>query len=131
MLQTVLELLLALLLPVTCGWCAVLHRRLQLLRVEQEQLGAAIDSLGAATDRAGLVVAELKEEGARCAGLLDALRGDGAPHREQLGRLLESAARLVTRLERENGQAARLLALIRMEAEGRPPRPPDPRGDGG
>ncbi|MDX6752653.1 DUF6468 domain-containing protein [Geminicoccaceae bacterium 1502E] len=114
MLQTVLELLLSLLLLVTCGWCAMLHRRLQRLRVEQEELGVALESLAVLTGRAEEVVAELKAAGSECAGLLEAI-SHGARHREDLGRLLESGGRMARRLEQEVGHAARLLAEVRMQ----------------
>lgn len=124
MLQTILELLLIVLLPLTCGWCALLHRRLQRLRVDQQDLGTAIDALAAVTGRAEQVVAELKRGGNECAGLLEALGGEGARHRDDLVRLLESGGRLVRRLEKEVAQAVRLLAEIRMQelrADGRLP----------
>ncbi len=65
-----LDIIVALLLAATIGFCALLHRRLAAIRKGQQEMQDLINSLNQATERAAVNVAELKRAGTEVGGAL-------------------------------------------------------------
>lgn len=98
-LDTAADLVLAGLLLLTSGWCALVHHRLRRLRTERGEMEAFIATLAAATERAEAATAGLRGAVAETErGLRE--QGEAARQRAgELARLVDSGARVLRRLE--------------------------------
>lgn len=119
-LDVVADLVLAALLLLTAAWCALVHQRLRRLRTERGEMEAFIATLTAATERAEEATSGLRGAVAEAErGLHE--QGSAARQRAaELARLLESASRVLRRLEAAVHGGARSLAeqgLHREKAE--------------
>ncbi len=128
------QILLMALLVATIVWCVLVHRRLGRLRADGGELAAIIAALDAATARAGAVVGELRAVTTEASGRLAERDGAAQRHEAELGRLIETAGRVVRRLESGIGQGIRTLAEARTRADfpsspEREPAPPAALGD--
>jgi hypothetical protein len=129
MAETAAQILLMALLLATIAWCVLVHRRLGRLRADGGELAAIIAALDAASARAAAVVGELRTVTAEANTRL--VERDGAAHQREveLARLIETAARVVRRLESGIGQGVRTLAEARTRADLAPPPEPTPAPD--
>lgn len=113
MLQTGLDLVTIPLLLATAFWCVRVHRRLVALRAGQGEIAAFVESLATATARAERTVQEMKAASGEAAAALEAQETAVRSRREELGRTIEAAQKMVRRLEDALGQGARLAAELR------------------
>ena len=118
-LSIVVEILLSLLLSVTLGYCALLERKLSLLRKGQDGLKETIGELNAAIASAGASMRLLKTAAAGASEKLeeDIARGRGLA--DELSLLTASGERIADRIERgatKNGSALPGALSNRLEA---------------
>ena len=110
LLDVAADLVLAGLLLLTAAWCALVHHRLRRLRTERGEMEAFIATLVNATERAEAATAGLRGAVAEVDGGLS-VQGEAARQRAaELTRLVESANRVLRRLETAVLQGARSLA---------------------
>lgn len=104
------DLLLGVLLVLTCFSCGLVHQRLRALRTERGDLEAFVRALSETSERAEQAIAGLR---AAAVEAEQRSREQGAQTQEraaELARLVESGERLARRLETGIGQAARAMA---------------------
>ena len=110
LLDVAADLVLAGLLLLTAAWCALVHHRLRRLRTERGEMETFIATLVNATERAEAATTGLRGAVAEVDGGLSA-QGETARQRAaELTRLVESANRVLRRLETAVLQGARSLA---------------------
>ena len=104
------DLIIACLLVLTSGWCAVLYRRLQRLRFERSDIETFLSAVDGAARRAELAIAGLRD------GAAEAQRGIAIDQQAldqrvaELTRLIESAGRMARRIEGAVHHGARAMA---------------------
>jgi hypothetical protein len=113
----VIEILVAILLLVTIGYCVVLNSRLRRLKADEQALKGTISELITATEIAGRAVAGLKTTAQECD--------------RTLGERLKAAERLSSDLDRQLRGGEAMLGLFNRN-EMAPPAPeaadwPDPK----
>ena len=113
-----LEVVVALLLAVTAGYCVVLHRRLQQLRGAQTEMRRLLDDFGEATRQANSGIAALRLASAETGGVLQERVNQARALADELGMMTQSAVTLAERLERD-------LSAGRQAGRGRPEAPPE------
>lgn len=113
------DLLVAPLLAAVVYYAIKLHRRLQSLRAEQQQLSALIGEFASAADRADHASERLKSAGVDTEKSVRTLLARGESLRDELAFLIERADQASTRV----GEAARRAPVA---AANRPPVPANP-----
>jgi hypothetical protein len=94
----IIEILVAMLLVLTIGYCSLLNRRLKLLKADEQSLKATIAELITATEIAERAIGGLKVTVRDC--------------NENLGRHLSSAAEMSTDLDRQLSSGEELLRKL-------------------
>ncbi|GAB4517296.1 MAG: hypothetical protein Tsb0010_01370 [Parvularculaceae bacterium] len=102
-----IEILVAALLLVTIGYCAVLDRKLHALRSGQDGLRDVIRELNKATDQAQRSISQLKEQGAGAGAKLEGAIGRAKTLADELSFLVEAGDRIADRLAETAGGDAR------------------------
>ena len=119
------DLVLAVLLVLTTGWCVLLYRRLERLRVERSDVEQFIAAVDGAVRRAEQAVAGIRDGAADAQRLLAAEEEQAQKRAAELARLVESAGRMARRVEAAIHQGARAMAEDSLERE-RGKRPAEP-----
>lgn len=114
----ILEGLVAVLLVVTVGYCAVLDRRLRALRSGQDGLRSLIEALDGATARAQESVAALRGSSEVVGRTLDERVTRARGLADELALMIETANRLADRLEGGRERPARSDATLKTKAKG-------------
>jgi len=114
-----LEVLLAVLLAVTAGYCWMLHRRLGELRGAQAQMRKMLDDFGHATEQANAGILALKRASAEAGGALQERVNAARALADELTVVTQSGAALAERLDR--GMTATRQAARQQEAVAEPP----------
>ncbi len=117
MADTAAQLLLILLLAATIVWCVLVHRRLGRLRTDGGELADIVTALDAASRRAEAVVGELRTVATEASARLAERDGTAQQREAELGRLIETAGRVVRRLEGGITQGVRTLAEARTRVD--------------
>jgi hypothetical protein len=99
-LSLVVEILLSLLLTLTVGYCALLERKLSVLRKGQDGLKETIAELNTAIGNAGASMRLLKSSAAEISDKLHDEIGRGRSLADELSVLTSSGERIATRIER-------------------------------
>jgi hypothetical protein len=99
MTASALDIVVLVLLVVTCIWCYLLNRRLQGVRDGQASLERAIADFDAATRRAEDSLAKIEREGATTGRALSAVITRAGALEEDLSVMVASAERAADRLE--------------------------------
>lgn len=123
MIDTAVELLLAVLLLLTIVWCALVHQRLRRLRADKGEMEAFIGALTVVTERAEAAISGLRSVGEATHEQLVRQEDATRKRAEELARAMEAASRMLRRMETGYQQAMRSVA----DAERREPVRPAPR----
>lgn len=99
-LSLVVEIVLSLLLMLTVGYCALLERKLSMLRKGQDGLKDTIAELNTAIDNAGASMRLLKTSAAEISEKLHEEIGRGRSLADELSLLTSSGERIASRIER-------------------------------
>lgn len=99
MVETVIDVLLAVLLLLSVIWSFLLHRRLARLRADRSELESFIGALAGATDRAEAAIGGLRAAGSSISRDLQTQEETARRSMDQLSRALEAASRTIRRLE--------------------------------
>ncbi len=110
-----IELMVAVLLVMTIGYCWLLNRRLMKLRADESVLKATISELVTATDIAGRAISGLKQAVHDC----DAALGERLSHAEAISRHITEQTAL-------GEDVVRRIAMIATAARPGPLRPDQP-----
>ncbi len=94
-----LDVVVAVLLAVTIGYCVVLYRRLNQLRASQGEMSSAVKGFGAATERAQAGLLTLKTTGTELSGVLQERIDEARALNDDLSVLTDSGNRLADRLD--------------------------------
>lgn len=99
-LTLIVEIALSLLLMLTVGYCALLERKLSMLRKGQDGLKQTIADLNAAIGNAGASMRLLKSSAAEISEKLHDEIGRGRSLADELSLLASSGERIASRIER-------------------------------
>lgn len=122
MIDTAVELLLAVLLLLTIVWCTLVHQRLRRLRADKGEMEAFIGALTVVTERAEAAISGLRSVGEATHEQLVRQEDATRKRAEELARAMEAASRMLRRMETGYQQAMRSVA----DAERREPARPAP-----
>ena len=118
-----IELLVAILLAVTIGYCVIVNRKLEQLRSEQSDMRSVIRDLSAATGQAENAIATLRSTAGTAEETLTARIDGAAELNAQLAVALEQGEDLLSKLKAVAGAPPRRTAP---EPAARPAAPPRP-----
>lgn len=110
MIDLLADLILGGLLVLTSGWCALLYRRLQRLRVERSDIETFMVAVDSAVRRAELAIAGIRDGACEAQRRLEAEQHALDQRISELTRLIESAGRMARRVENAVHQGARAMA---------------------
>lgn len=111
-LETIIDLVLAVLLLAAIGSSYLLHRRIDAFRKGQQELGTLVEQLNQATNQAQASVTEMKSNGMAAEEQLKSQIGKARALADELSLITEAGDSLADRLERRlvgssSGTAAR------------------------
>lgn len=115
MIELGVDLLVGFLLLLTTGWCALLYRRLDRLRVERSDVETFLAAVDGAVRRAEQAVAGIRDGAAEAQRVLAAEQGQARQRAAELARLSENAERMARRVESAIHQGARTMAQEGLE----------------
>lgn len=126
----VLDGLIAVLLVATIAYCALLSRKLQALRRNNDELRRVIASFDAATAKAEAGVARLKETGDAIGEALQEQMDEARARYDELAFLADRAEKLASALEPQASRPRRPSAPRRTEGAAKGPGKGSGRGPG-
>jgi hypothetical protein len=111
-LALIVEIVLSLLLMLTVGYCALLERKLSMLRKGQDGLKQTIAELNTAIGNAGASMRLLKTSAAEISQQLHEEIGRGRSLADELSLLTSSGERIASRIERGTPRTSSLPASL-------------------
>ncbi len=121
MLEFALEVILCLLMIPTIVWSIVIHRKLRRLRTDQGEMTAFIEALNETIVRAERAVGTLQAVGRETIERHDNQQAEARKAADEIARGIQSAARLLRRLDTALQQGTKLLAETRTADRSRGP----------